>query len=750
MKRFSNYLLSQLFIFSFTFAQSPISITRISDEINLDGEITEEVWKSIEPLPMTMHRPVHKGEMTQRTEIRLAYDGDFLYASAKCFDEPDMIKSTSYKRDDTGFESDWFSLQLDSFNDNENSLLFITFPTGARTDMTVFNDATPVSDGMAGFPFSSSWNTFWKVATTQNEEGWFVEMRIPFTSLRFQDVNGKVLMGLIITRRMARKEELHIYPDIPPNWGFLSVYKPSRAQKIIFEGIESKKPLYISPYITGGISQTPELNETQTAYHRQDDLEYGVGLDVKYGLTKNLTLDVTLNTDFAQVEADDQQVNLTRFSLFFPEKRQFFLERASIFDFNFGQLNRLFYSRRIGLEEGTRIPIIGGTRLVGRVGKWDMGLMNMQTASVNHIAPDDTLQQPSENMGVFRLRRQVINPYSYVGVIGTHRVGMGRFGENNPYNATYGVDGTIRVFGNEYLSFNWAQSFENGLENDPFSMDPARFRVSWEKRAFNGLIYGLTVARGGKNYRPGLGFELREDFTYIGDYIAYGFTPKASSRLRQHQFFLRPSFYFRNADGSLESSVTSALWEGVSKKGGFFNIGITHNYDDLRSSFELGDTEIPVGSYNFIQLNGMYWGPNTTNFRPVFMFQGGSYYGGNLISATFMPTWVISNYLQVQPFYQFSRAQFSDQNETFIAHLARLRFQYTANTKISLATFVQYNSVEHAVSSNIRFRLNPREGNDFYLVYNEDFNTSRKTEIPQLTLSSGRAILLKYVHTFVF
>ncbi|RMG18734.1 MAG: hypothetical protein D6730_22495, partial [Bacteroidetes bacterium] len=509
--------------------QSPLAITRIEAEVKLDGHLDEPFWATVPPLPLVMLRPVYHGEMTQPTEIRLVYDDEFIYASAKCYEQPGMIKSASFKRDDDGFDSDWFSIQLDAFNDNENSLLFVTFPTGARTDMTVFNDATPVGQGESGFPFNSSWNTFWSVATRETEEGWFAEMRIPFSSLRFQSKDGKVTMGLIATRRMARKEELHIFPDIPPNWGFLSAYKPSRAQKIVFEGITPKKPLYLSPYLTAGISQQQHLNAAETEYEREDQFKYGIGGDIKYGLTKNLTLDLTINTDFAQVEADDQQVNLTRFSLFFPEKRQFFLERASIFDFGFGQLSRLFYSRRIGLEAGTQIPIIAGARTVGRIGKWDMGLINMQTAR------SDELEKPSENLGVVRLRRQVFNPYSYIGVIATHRVGMGTYGHHNPYNATYGFDGTLRLFGNDYLSFNFAQSLENGLENDPFSLAQTRFRANWEKREFNGLSYGLSLAYAGKDYHPGLGFELRQDFTYIGDYFAYGFTPKESSFLRQHQ-----------------------------------------------------------------------------------------------------------------------------------------------------------------------------------------------------------------------
>ncbi len=192
-------------------------------------------------------------------------------------------------------------------------------------------------------------------------------MRIPLSSLRFQDLDGKVTMGLIVWRYIAHLNEFDTYPPIQQNWD-MSFFKPSQAQNVVFEGIESSRPLYITPYAIGGFGQENVLNDAETEWIRKDEPELNAGLDIKYGLTSNMTLDLTLNTDFAQVEADDQMINLTRFSLFFPEKRQFFLERASIFDFNTGVSNTLFYSRRIGLNEEEIIPIIGGARLIGRQG----------------------------------------------------------------------------------------------------------------------------------------------------------------------------------------------------------------------------------------------------------------------------------------------------------------------------------------------------------------------------------------------
>ena len=179
--------------------------------------------------------------------------------------------------------------------------------------------------------------------------------------------------------------------------------------------MQNKKPFYITPYMLGGGERTFSLDETESAYSREDTPTFEAGLDIKYGPTSNLTLDLTLNTDFAQVEADNQQINLTRSSLFFPEKRMFFQERSSIVDFGFGEANRLFYSRRIGIHDGSPVRIYGGARLVGRVGGWDIGMLDMQAAPFEEVS--------SENFGVFRARRRVFNPYSYVGGIVTSRIG---------------------------------------------------------------------------------------------------------------------------------------------------------------------------------------------------------------------------------------------------------------------------------------------------------------------------------------
>ena len=252
-----------------------------------------------------------------------------------------------------------------------------------------------------------------------------------------------------------------------------------------------------------------ELNDAETNYEFSRDKKLDAGLDMKYGITSNLTLDVTLNTDFAQVEEDDEKVNLTRYDLFFEEKRQFFLERASIFDFNTSGPNTMFYSRRIGLDEDYNlVPIIGGIRLIGRKNGWDLGFMDMQTARSDSL--------PSENFGVLRLKKRVLNQNSYVGGIYTSRLGL-----DGSFNQVYGLDALVRVTGYEYLKLVWGQSFENDFTNKPLVLDNARYLVNWQRRRKVGLHYNLTMSGAGPEYNPGIGFQNRDDYLAYGGILNY-------------------------------------------------------------------------------------------------------------------------------------------------------------------------------------------------------------------------------------
>jgi hypothetical protein len=726
----------------------PYVLQRINGKVKLDGLSDETAWQGIKPLPLVMQTPNFGKTPSEKTEIFVAYDEDYLYLAGRMYDsQPDKARGTSKKRDDLGPGNDWFGVVLDTFNDKENALAFFTTPTGLRLDMTVFNDAE------GELPINISWNTFWDVKTVRNDKGWFAEIRIPFSSLRFQDKNGEVVMGLTSWRWISRKNETAIFPAIPPDAGQWSVFKPSRAQEVLLSGVHSRNALYVAPYILGGFTRTFDLNDSETAYAHTDDPAYEAGVDIKYSLSSNLTMDITVNTDFAQVEADDEVVNLTRFSLFFPEKRLFFQERSGIFDFTLGGGNRLFYSRRIGLYEGQPIRIYGGVRLVGRLGAWDLGLMSMQTAAADvEIEDEDEPEHlPSYNFSVLRVRRRVINPYSYIGALVTSKIGM-----DGTYNIAYGLDGIFRLFGDNYLTVNWAQTFENDADNKFFSLDPSRLRINWARRNLKGLVYDLSFSRSGETYNPEMGFQERDDYTRFGTRVGWGWLPGEKSSILAHQVSLDGFLFLANRDRSVESAELGAAYEFSLKKGYFGKISFKgfHEFVDEGFSFDEEedetDPDVPIGEYSFYGVEAIFVTPMIRRILVQANVYAGSFYDGQRISIGLSPTWSVSSGLELNGTYQFEGIRFNSRDKRLNIHIARVRALAMLNTKLSVSAFIQYNSIIDAVTANIRLRYNPREGNDLYLVYNEGLNTNRYREVPTLPTTDNRTIMLKYTYTFQF
>lgn len=724
-------------------SQTPVVIQKLALPIDFDGLSDDEAWKGIQVLPLVMMMPNFGFPPSEKTEVLVAFDDEYFWVAGRLFDsEPAKIQARSKKRDLQEATSDFFAILIDTFNDKENALCFATTPAGLRWDAAIFNDAEPRMPMEE--PFNLSWNTFWDVKVVINDQGWFVEMKIPLSSLRFQAKDGRVIMGLTCYRWIARKNENDIFPAIPPKWGFTSAFKPSQAQEIMLEGLRSRNPLYIAPYVLGGTGFSYDLSDNESTYLRSKTPAAELGLDIKYGLSSNLTLDVTLNPDFAQVEADDQQVNLTRYSLFFPEKRLFFQERASVFDFSFGAFNRLFYSRRIGLYEDEEeevskvIPIYGGVRLIGRSGPWDLGFMDMQTA------PKEEEGVPGENFGVVRIRRRVLNPYSYVGAMITSRIGSDGF-----YNEAYGFDGIFRVSGDNYLSFAWAQTFENGRRNDPLSLDPARLRIAYERRTQEGWGVYLGVSRAGKDYVPGMGFEMREDYTASRAEVLYGWLPGEKSFLQSHSVRAEGMITLRNEDLTVESAEVGPAWEFSTKSGWGGRLSYQFNKESLRDVLEFSDeTSIPPGEYSFSGPQVFIYAPMGGLLGFMSMMEAGSFYDGRRITLRIMPTWSILPDLSLSGQYEYNRLKFSARAQELIAHLIQLRLVATLDTRFSILTFVQYNSAEDLVIGNVRFRYNPREGIDLYLVYNEVLNTDRTGKVPSPPLSGSRAVMLKYSYTF--
>ena len=725
-------------------AQDLVSIPRIQGEIRFDGTVNDPCWQNIEPLQMVMHTPIFGNQPTEKSEVMICYDDTYIYVGARLFDsEATKMLITSKKRDEESNSNESFTIVFDSFNDKENALVFSTTPSGLRTDLAVLNDA--MASNPRNPPFNTSWNTFWDVKTTQDESGWFLEMRIPFSSMRFREDNGKVIMGLICFRRIAHKNEVNIFPAIPPDWGTFSTYRVSKANEVSFEGIQSKKPFYITPYLLAGYQQDNFLNEAGTVYDMKGSPKLNAGLDVKYGITNNLTLDATVNTDFAQVEADDQQINLTRFSLFFPEKRSFFQERSSIFNFGFEGQSSIFYSRQIGLNKGEQVPILGGGRITGMAGKWDIGFLDLQTQSFD---PSDTAQSslPSENFGVLRLRRQIINSNSFVGGIFTSRIGM-----DGSYSTSYGVDGILKILKNDYLNIKLAQVMVANYNNTPFSLDPTRLFLNWIRFNDKGLGYDFTYTRSGKDFKPSMGFQQRKDYSYYAGSLQYGWLPGATSPLMNHKFELNEEMYYSNSTGDAQTANTELAYKFNFKQGFGGMVSILNSYENVEREFNFSENaSVPVGKYNFTQFVAHL---NTSESKILSLGidgYAGTFYDGNRLTVGLEPLWNIGSSLQLGLAYEYNHVNFPVRDQAFTGNIARFKTLLMFTTKLSINAFVQYNSTENSLSTNFKLRYNPREGNDFYVVLNEGRNTYRDLEDPRLPAFNNRSILLKYTYTFTF
>jgi len=735
--------------------KKPLVIERITGPIDFNGVPDEDAWKGSGPLQLTMHSPIFGKEPTEKSDIRIAYDDKYLYVGAWVYyADPSMMQSVSYKRDYLGMGSDWLGIFLDTYNDKENSLMFFTTPDGLRFDAGIQKDAVPPRPDQE--PMNLSWNAFWDVMTKKDNYGWSAEMRIPLSSLRFQEVNGEVKMDLTVERWIPSKNETDIIPAIPPNWGETSVMKPSQAQEIVFRDIRPDKPLYIAPYALAGFESSFALNSNETEYIKSNDPDIEAGLDIKYGISKTLVMDVTVNTDFAQVEADDQQINLTRFSLYFPEKRMFFLERASVFDFSLGGNSNLFYSRRIGLlndyddsaegEEPEPVRIYGGARITGRMNKWDVGFLDMQTAPLLRKNPDGTslTMAPSENFGVVRFRRQILNDNTYIGTMATSRLGA-----DGSYNLAYGLDGIFRVFGNDYFEFRWTQTFEDDVTNESLK-EPTLLMATWERRANKGLAYNLGYTQSGTHFNQGIGFEMMDDYTIVMGGLSYGWISSENSPLYSHGPETRFMYRTYIEDGSFMNLTNFTGWEFQTKSQWKGNIDLVYNSDRLKDSLEISPDELYIapGNYEYLSVRSNISTPMSKPFFLNFLGEAGQFYDGMRLSLRFQPVWNISKHIELGGTYSFDRVVVKDRDLSMSNHILGVKALYMFDTKLSVNAFIQYNTAYNGIITNLRVRYNPREGNDLYIVFNEDRNTDLYRELPNLPVYNSRAVMVKYTYTF--
>jgi hypothetical protein len=706
---------------------TPLELSRLTGPITIDGIPDEPSWQGVPALPLTLYTPVFRGTPTQRTEIRVAYDDEFLYAAGWFYDtEPSAIRVNSLYRDRWNGD-DAFAIYVDAFDDNRNAKWFGTTPAGIRFDQLVSDD---------GATLNGSWDTFWTARTTIDSTGWFAEVRIPFSSLGFRvGDDGNARMGLTVTRLISRSDERVTFPEIDPRFEFR---RPSLARDVVLRGVRTRRPLYVTPYALTGVARRA-MDADDLGYQTRRETSRELGLDVRYPLSSNLTLDLTVNTDFAQVEADDQQVNLDRFPLFYPERRRFFQEGSGIFDFTTGGNTRLFHSRRIGLTaDFLPVPVLGGARLVGRIGQWDVGLLDMQTEALGTT--------PSENFGVLRLRRPVLNPWSTAGLMLTSYVGGSR------HSVAGGVDAALRLIGDEYLTLKWAGSIDSANEGrfDPWNGGTIYGR--WERRTGRGLSYTVSVTRFGEDYRPELGFLPRRDYTSTNA-VANWFLFTDEHPVFRRIFPGALAFSdFRHSDGALESAQYAVWvqWETKTGGGGWIEPKVFH--EDVLTAFPVGDAEIPPGRYDFADLQIVYTMPAGARLRTNVDFRAGTYFDGTRAQVIVNPTWNISRYLELGADYQLSRLRFDERRQRTDIHVARLRVRSALDARRSGNAFIQYNSTTGSLDVNVRLRYAMAEGTDLWLVYNEGLDTERDRELLREPSPRylARTLILKYSHTLGF
>jgi hypothetical protein len=710
--------------------QAPPVITKITDPVKFDGVMDEPFWDKATSFAVTRQTPDYESNPSEETDLRMFYNEAYIWFGARLYYKNTKNIQDYSKQRDAGGPMDFMAFAFDGYNDKTNGLAFATTPAGLRWDGTIVFNSSGVS-------LTSNWNTYWEVKTSRDAKGWYAEFKIPLSSLRFNSDKEDVMMTFMAWRKIAYLNEFEVYPNIPPKWGLLSFANISEGQPLLFKGIKSSNPLYITPYVLGGINGNKILTAAGNGYKNSAGSNFEAGLDIKYSLSSKLTLDVTVNTDFAQAEVDNFQVNLTRASLFFPEKREFFLERTGNFSFGFDGNNDVFYSRRIGLENGNISRIYGGGRLTGRINKWDIGLLNMQT--------EDISTGGSKNLGLARIKKQVGKNNSYAGAVFTASTGRGN---NRLY--TYGADGLFKLPLKSYLKLAAAKTITDSVSKSFSSTDNVRLHISMAIPNEAGFNYYLGYGIVGRDYNPALGFEERGNLRSYDGRIGYGIFPARSKYVFKHLVKLAGYRINGFASGNKESAGAEINYTGELKTGVAASAKLYYQEEVLTVPLVLSSAvSIPTGSYAFkgakLSLNSATGQPFNTSLTADI----GSYYNGNILSLITAARWDGSKTLQLQGSYRYDNIRFANGLPSFTNHLASLASVLNFTVKLSVNGLFQYDYLSNRIGSNIRLRYNAKEGNDLFIVLTNINNTNRTREIPALPALQSWLALVKYKHTFL-
>ena len=668
----------------------------------IDGRLTDVAWESGQLYSGFIQRELHEGDpVTEKTEVRILTDGEALYVGAWLFDrEPQSIIPGDKIRDGTLTNSDYFGFVLDTYFDRQNGFMFATTPSGIEYDGQIVKEGegggvfqsgqTRAQAGSMG-GFNLNWDASWTVATTSDSLGWYAEFRIPFATLRYGG-GAEQTWGLNIVRGIRRKNEESFWSFIPRQF---SVMRLSRAGTLRGVQVPVRRAATVTPYLLAATARNYAVDS-------KFDPTGEWGADLKYGLTPSLTLDLTYNTDFAQVEVDEQRTNLTRFPLFFPEKRPFFLENAGTFSSGTPQAVELFFTRRIGIDSlGSPVPILGGGRLTGRVGGLTIGALQLFTDEVAGL-------QPITSYSVARVTRELATR-SRVGVLAVQRRGDGR----DNYNRTFAVDGRIGI--GDAWTFDWwgAKTQTPGRAGQDVAYSA---RAGYQTQNWNNSVRYLEV---GEDLNPEVGFLNRR-----GGYRYYEINFMRLVRnanlkwLRQWNPHTNFRGYF-DLDGNYQSGQFHIdVTEVEFANGGRFGPELNVFHEGLRRPFAISsNVTLPVGEYDWASLG---WDFTTNPSAPLSIagrsemgpFYNGTRYGGNATftfrSGASFSTSLIADYQDVE----------LDQG-SFTRSLVGFRLGYFFTPRVFLQSLTQYNNQAAVWTANVRFGWLNTAGTGLFIVFNE-------------------------------
>jgi hypothetical protein len=715
----------------------------------VDGKMTDEAWLKVEPYTNFIQTdPIEGAPASERTEVRVLYDKSTLYIGVIALDsEPGKIVVTQSRRDADITESDAIIVVLDTFNDNQNAFVFGTNPIGIEYDGQVAGEGqtSAISQNQSGTggsqrggisSFNANWDGDWVVKSAITERGWETELAIPFKTLRYPTGTDKT-WGFNVKRNIRRKNE-QVFLS-PVQRGF-DVYRVSSAAKLTGLNLPPRRDIKLIPYVLGS------ANKDYTFATDQLENRARAGLDLKWGVRPNLTADFTVNTDFAQVEADEEQVNLTRFDLFFPEKRPFFLENASIFQFGAAQQSELFFSRRIGLSatgaSGVPIDIIGGGRLSGKVGGYNIGILNMQTESAVDQRTDRLLT-PGNNFGVVRVQREVGR--SNFGGIFVNREGTGQHSFDGDYNRAYGVDAALQVSTNGKLFTYFART------DSPASKGGS----DYSGRVFYNFTNNL--------------WQVSSGFTQVGDFFnpEVGYLPRRGYRRPEFRAFFQPqpkrwpwirrisphvsyNSFIGLQDGEIQSSNAHYhFFEIQPARGGRFGTFIEVLQDRPPTPFTVFNAGgkrviIPPGFYTWHTVANEFQSDPSAPFSGTIRTRHGTFYDGDF--SAYETTLALRVGARFQSALGYTRQNVDLVYGAFHTDLVPVKVSYAFTTLANIQALVQYNNQTSQVSSNVRLALLNRSGTGLFVVYNDRRDTTDFNPIETL----GRSFVVKYTRLFGF